>query len=112
VLQATREKKGMTTRGLGEASEGGPELPHEARGRAQQESIAGCTPAPRQGPRRAGDGPPVVTMRAPSHRLWVWAVAAALIGLSGCSQEPVGPAPEPPPGCVDQFSGRVSRECL
>jgi hypothetical protein len=70
--------------------------------------------APRQGPRRAGDGASVVSAGAYLRRVWLWAAVLTLIVLGGCAgaQDPLGPAPAPPLGCVDAFSGRVSRSCL
>jgi hypothetical protein len=43
-------------------------------------------------------------------RLALLGLVLALLGFLGCAH--VSPVPEPPPGCVDTFSGRVTRGCL
>ena len=42
-----------------------------------------------------------------------WVVAAALAVFTGCSTgQGKHPAPVPPDGCIDQFSGYPTRSCL
>jgi hypothetical protein len=61
--------------------------------------------------RRAGDGAPLVSVGAWVRCVWRGAIVITLLGLDGCAgvQAPVGPAPPPRPGCVDEFSGYVHR---
>jgi hypothetical protein len=42
-----------------------------------------------------------------------WIVVATLAALTGCSTgQGKHPAPVPPDGCIDQFSGYPTRSCL
>jgi hypothetical protein len=42
-----------------------------------------------------------------------WVVAATLAAFTGCSTgQGKHPAPAPPDGCIDQFSGYPTRSCL